>query len=137
MARPRSKNPTELELELLQIIWDETPRTVSEVREDLRERGRELAYTSVAKILGIMVDKGYLSREKIGREFSYSPLVSAEQTQSTMLSDLLNRVFSGSPSLLLNRLIAIENVNEEELQKLRSEINASQREKRRKKRCDK
>ena len=132
MARPPSKNPTEFELELLQIIWDQTQCTVSEVQEELQKRSRKLAYTSIAKILGIMVDKGYLSRKKTGREFTYSPLVSAEQTQSTMLSDLLGRVFGGSPSLLLNRLMAIEDVSEEEIQKLRSEINASQRRKRKK-----
>ncbi len=122
MARPPSRNPTELELELLQILWDHHPRVVAEIREQLCHRRGEVAYTSVAKILGIMVDKGYLSRTKTGREYAYSPLLSAEQAQSNMLEDLLSRVFGGSPSLLLNRLMSMQAVSDEELEQLRAEI---------------
>ena len=46
MARKKSKYPTELELEILKILWEAAPLAVREVRELMAERGRKLAHTS-------------------------------------------------------------------------------------------
>ncbi len=65
MVRPTSKHPTVLELEILKILWRAQPLTGRQLRDALAEF-RELAYTSVMTILGIMVDKGYVRRKKQG-----------------------------------------------------------------------
>ena len=57
MARPRSRFPTELELDILKTLWRSGPATVRQVREAL-EPQRSLAHTSVMTVMNIMVDKG-------------------------------------------------------------------------------
>ncbi len=57
MVRPTSKHPTELELEILKILWRAKPLTGRQVRDALAEF-RELAYTSVMTVMGTMEDKG-------------------------------------------------------------------------------
>ena len=63
MARPTSKHPTELELEILKVLWRASPLTGRQVRDAL-VGFRDLAYTSVMTIMGIMEDKGYVRRKK-------------------------------------------------------------------------
>ena len=58
MARPGSEHPTELELEILKVLWDESPLPVREVRARLEaQAGRTLAHSSVITMLNIMHHK--------------------------------------------------------------------------------
>lgn len=125
MARPKSRYPTEQELRLLEILWRKGAQNVGQVRTELAASGRDVSHTSVAKILGIMVSKGYLTRTRAGREFRYMAAATAEGTQTWMLSDLLKRVFEGSPTLLVNRLLAMEEVDENAIRQLREMIDAA------------
>ena len=69
MARQVSKHPTELELEILKVLWRNGPLTGRDVRDCLAIETRDLAYTSVMTVMGIMEDKGYLKRKKSGKTF--------------------------------------------------------------------
>jgi predicted transcriptional regulator len=75
MARPASEHPTELELAILKVLWQKSPQTVQDVRDELAEAGRELANSSVITMMNIMVRKQYLKREKAGRAFEFTPLI--------------------------------------------------------------
>jgi predicted transcriptional regulator len=70
-------------------------------------------------MLNIMVEKGYLAREKQGARFTYRPLVSAEDNSSRMVSDLVERVFDGSASALVLNLLQQSQLDPEELKTLR------------------
>ena len=75
MPRPGSEHPTELELEILKVLWDEAPLPVRDVRARLAEQaGRTLTHSSVITMLNIMVGKGYLKRHKEGKSFFFSPV---------------------------------------------------------------
>lgn len=117
MARPRYKNPTPAELEILQIIWEHGPCTVRDVMNFLE---RQRAYTSVMSLMNVMAEKGFLDQTPKGRAFIYSPKVSQEKTQSNMLSDLLKRAFDGSASNLVAHLL--EQSDSEELGEIRKTI---------------
>ena len=107
MARRKSKHPTALELEILKVLWDQSPRTVREVREAMSATGRELAHTSLITTLNVMFDKGYVKRTdaKEGRGYAFSPKVSRADVSQNMVGDLVERVFEGStPALLLSLL---------------------------------
>src|SRR5688500_2644184 len=95
MARPASPHPTELELEILKIIWRTGPATVRQVREALAP-GRKLAHTSVITIMNIMTDKGYLSRTIEGNTYAYQAKVKAHAIRRRMMSDVVRRLFDGS-----------------------------------------
>ena len=117
MARPRHKNPTPAELEVLQIIWEHGPCTVREVMNLLKPK-RPRAYTSVMSLMNVMAEKGLLNQEPKGRAFIYSAKVSRDKTQSSMLSDLLNRAFDGSANALVAHLLQQTEPNSEELDEM-------------------
>ena len=121
MARPRHKNPTPAELEVLQIIWEDGPCTVREVMNLLKPK-RPRAYTSVMSLMNVMADKGLLNQKPKGRAFIYSAKVSRDKTQSSMLSDLLNRAFDGSANALVAHLLQQTEPNSEELDEIHKTI---------------
>ena len=118
MSRPASKHPTELELEILKVLWERSPLSGREVKVALGP-ARKPAYTSVMTILSIMVDKGYCAREKSGAVFLYHPKVTREATRRRMLRDMADRVFDGSTAAILVNLIDSPDVKEDELRELR------------------
>lgn len=131
MARPTDSNPTGLELEILKILWQASPATVSEIRERLAEAGRNNAHTSVITMLNIMVDKGFLDKRKEGRWYQYWPVVDQQDITGKMLNDLVDRAFEGSARLMvLNLLESRDELDQEELLELRQLINKKVREQR-------
>jgi BlaI family penicillinase repressor len=129
MARPRHKNPTPAELEVLQIIWEHGPCTVREVMNLLKPK-RPRAYTSVMSLINVMAEKGLLNQEPKGRAFIYSAKVSRDKTQSSMLSDLVNRAFDGSANALVSHLLEQAEPNSEELDEIHKTITRFTRKKR-------
>ena len=121
MARPRHKNPTPAELEVLQLIWEHEPCTVREVMNLLKPK-RPRAYTSVMSLMNVMAEKGLLNQRPKGRAFIYSAKVSRDKTQSSMLSDLVNRAFDGSANALVAHLLQEAEPNGEELDEIHKTI---------------
>lgn len=119
MARPKTPHPTAAELEVLQILWDRGPSTVREVLEVLP---KERAYTSVMSLLNVMFEKKLVTREPEGRAFRYSAKHQPEHHEGKLLGDLLERVFSGSASALVARLLEQTQPSEEELAEIRKLI---------------
>lgn len=129
MARPGSDHPTALELEILKVLWRESPLPVRDVRARLKEHAkRPLAHSSVITILNIMVGKGYLARRKEGKSFLFSPKVSRESIRSSLVGDLLGRVFEGSASAMVLNLVETADLDSAELIELRKLINRKVRE---------
>ncbi len=129
MARPRHKNPTPAELEVLQILWEHGPCTVREVMNLLSPK-RHRSYTSVMSLMNIMAEKGQLNQKPKGRAFVYSAKISRNKTQSSMLKDLLNRAFDGSANALVAHLLQQAEPNNEELDEIRKTITDFTRKKR-------
>lgn len=129
MARPPSEHPTDLELEILKILWHDSPLPVRDVRERLKsEAGRTLAHSSVITVLNIMYDKGFLTRRKSGKAFLFAPKVKKQSVTSRMMGDMLNRVFDGSPVAMMLNLIDTAGLDAEELAELRRLINRKRKE---------
>jgi BlaI family transcriptional regulator, penicillinase repressor len=105
MARPAAKELTERELEVMHIIWNRGESTVADVRDALAAEGLDRAYTTVATLVRILADKGFLVQTNEERPFSYRPARSYEEVSRKLLGDLIDRVFRGSRELLLVRLM--------------------------------
>lgn len=114
MARPRAKELTERELEVMHVFWDSGERTVAEVRDALEAAGRPLAYTTVATLVRILTDKDFLLQTNDERPLRYKPIRSFEDVSGSLLGDLLQRVFSGSRQELLIRLFDHERLSRQE-----------------------
>ena len=123
MARPPSDYPTQLELELLKVLWDEAPLPVREVRTRLEEQAkRTLTHSSVITMLNIMVRKGYLRRRKQGKAFLFSPKVEKQNVSGGIVGDLVTRLFDGSTSAMLLNLLETADLDPDELAELRKLI---------------
>lgn len=123
MSRPESEYPTELELDILKILWNESPLPVREVRARLqREAGRPLAHSSVITMLNIMHRKGYLRRKKEGKAFLFAPRVEKDRVTGNMMRDLVSRVFDGSAKAMVLNLLDTAELNADELVELRKLI---------------
>ncbi|MCA9049334.1 MAG: BlaI/MecI/CopY family transcriptional regulator [Planctomycetaceae bacterium] len=123
MPRSESVYPTELELAILRILWDESPLLVRDVRARLEEQsGRRLAHSTVITMLNIMHRKGYLTRRKDGKSFLFRPKVRREEISEQMTGDLVSRLFDGSPSALVLNLLETADLNTTELNAIRQLI---------------
>ncbi len=122
MSRPPSKHPTELELEILKVLWRDGPRSGRAVRDALAVGFRDLAYTSVMTILGIMEEKEYVRRKKQDGGFIYSPRVREMPTKQKMLRDVVDRVYEGSTMTAMLNLLETTDVGADELKQLRELI---------------
>jgi predicted transcriptional regulator len=123
MARSESQHPTELELDILKILWEDSPLPVRAVRARLEtEAGRTLAHSTVITMLNIMHRKGFLRRRKQGKSFFFSPKVDKENVAGRMTTELLRRLFDGSLSAMMLNLLETADVDTEELTELRKLI---------------
>lgn len=114
-AMPR---PTEAELAILQVLWNDGPSTVRAVADALN-RERPTGYTTVLKLLQIMHEKGLVERDESQRSHVYRPARPAEQTQRAMLRDLMDRAFGGSARELVLQALAAKPSSPEELAEIR------------------
>ena len=123
MGRPATDYPTELELKILKILWQESPLPVREIRRALAEEGRDIAHTSVITTLNIMVDKRYLKRRQKKNAFWFVPRVSHREVSEGMLGDVVDRVFDGSAKAVMLSLLQTTDIDPDEIKELRKLIN--------------
>jgi predicted transcriptional regulator len=126
-----AENPTELELLILKVLWEQSPQTARQIREALARRGRELAHTSVITMLQRMVDKGQLDQldPEVGKAFRFVPLLSEADVSGRMLGDLIDRVFDGSAEAVMLSLFDVSDLDDDSLNRLRRAFNQKMREK--------
>jgi predicted transcriptional regulator len=118
----RLPHPTEAELEILQVLWKHGACTVRDVHEILHQHDGT-GYTTALKQLQIMHDKGLVERDESQRAHVYRAAVSKERTQKKFLSDMLQRVFDGSPSRLVLQALGDHKASREELREIRALLN--------------
>ncbi len=126
MARPRAKELTERELEVMHVFWNRGESTIADAREELAEVGRDLAYTTVATLVRILTEKAFLNQTNQERPFTYAPVRSYEDVSGNMLGDLVQRVFGGSREQLLLRLLEKRKLTKQERAVLESILREEQ-----------
>jgi BlaI family penicillinase repressor len=114
MARPPAKELTERELEVMHVFWNREASTIGEVRDALALAGLDRAYTTVATLVRILADKGFLDQTNEARPFSYRPSRSYQDVSKRLLGDLIDRVFHGSREQLLVRLLEHKSLTQAE-----------------------
>jgi BlaI family transcriptional regulator, penicillinase repressor len=122
MARPAAEQPTELELQILKILWVKSPQLVRDIRTELANLGRDIAHTSVITTLNTMVRKRIIVRKKEGNAFLFSPRMTRAQVSRSVLGDIVNRVFDGSAKAVLLGVFEQNDLDPGELKELRKLI---------------
>jgi predicted transcriptional regulator len=105
MPRPKAKELTERELEIMHVFWRDGELAAADVRDRLAAEGRDLAYTTVATLVRILLEKGFVEQTNNLRPFRYKPVRSFEEVSRSLVRDLVNRVFGGSREQLLVHLV--------------------------------
>ncbi|MFO0816736.1 MAG: BlaI/MecI/CopY family transcriptional regulator [Pirellulales bacterium] len=118
MARAASPQPTDVELRILNVLWERGACTVREVHDALGD-DRETQYATTVKMLLVMLDKGLVKRDEEARPLVYRAAVSREKTQKRMLSDLLDRLYAGSAKTLMMHAVAAKKATPDELAEVR------------------
>lgn len=108
MGRPANKELTERELEVMHVFWTRGEITASDAREELAKGGVDRAYVTVANLVRILVDKGFLAPTNQQRPFRYRPVRTFDDVSQSLVGDLVNRVFHGSRKQLMVNLFSGE-----------------------------
>ncbi|MEM1091732.1 MAG: BlaI/MecI/CopY family transcriptional regulator [Pseudomonadota bacterium] len=120
MKKSGIPRPTEAELSILSILWQRGPSTVRDVHEILNKK-ENTGYTTALKLLQVMHTKGLVARDDSQRAHVYKPAMSKDYTQTQFVTDLVQRVFDGSPSeLVLHALGNSRRATADELAQIRA-----------------
>ena len=95
-------------------FWRHGELTAADVRNHLATGGRNLAYTTVATLVRILVDKGYLRQTNQQRPFTYRPARTFNEVSQRIVGDLVSRVFHGSRTALLLQLMEDDELSDAE-----------------------
>jgi predicted transcriptional regulator len=113
--------PTERELEILKILWRRNEATVREVYEEMRQESvpsAPIAQNTVQAFLRTMEEKGFVTHRPEGRTFIYKPVPQHDETQRSLLSGMLQRVFDGAVDQLVQSALSLRPPTAEEIAKL-------------------
>ena len=123
MAKSRRDKPktqlTEVELELMTILWRLGVGTVRDVMAQLPAE-RQLAYTSVSTMLRILEQKEILTSRKTGVSHVYVPTLSRAEYEASAVERLVSSVFDDVPEALVARLIEVKGMTPEALTRLKT-----------------
>jgi predicted transcriptional regulator len=123
-AKEKTKQTlTPLELEIMQVLWENGASTVTEVIPKLKA---ELAYTTVQTMLMVLLRKGKVKRTQEGRAFRYRPVVSRERASGSAVEDLVRRMFGGSAEALLMAMVDTRQISAKELERLARKVAAAE-----------
>jgi len=118
MKKLKYPKPTEAELGILRVLWRRGPSTVREIWEQINPE-QKTGYTTILKIMQIMLEKGLLERDEAQRSHVYQARLTEEQTQRQVVGHLLERVFSGSAPKLVMQALAVKKATPDELAQIR------------------
>ena len=121
MARKTSPALTDAEARVMAVLWQLRTATVGDVVAALAPE-RAVSYSTVQTILRILEDKAYVEHDKVARAFMYRPVVDERQARRRALRHLATRLFNGSPSLLVMNVLSDDEMDPDELQRLKKLI---------------
>lgn len=110
-----------MELQIMDVVWKLGKATVHDVK-DVLGRGRKPAYSTILTMMRNLEAKGYLAHDVCDRTYVYRPIISQQKVRHSIVADLLDRVFDGSPQQLLTALIEQDRISDTELREIRKLI---------------
>ena len=113
-----STQPTEVELQILNVLWEQGASTVRQVHDALQLE-KETNYATTVKMLVVMFEKGLVTRDQSVRPQLYKPAVTRKSTQKRVLKNVVEKMFAGSSSSLVLQALSTGKTNEDELAQIR------------------
>lgn len=120
MARSASTQPTDVELQILRILWSSGGATARDVHNRLAEvEERDTTYSTTVKMLSVMLDKGLVKRDESVSPQVYQAATSQKVTQRKMLGNLIDKVYDGSALSLVLHALGSRKASPQELAEVR------------------
>ena len=108
---------SDLQLDILKVLWAKKQATTTEVHQAMAST-RDLAYTTVATLLKRLEEKDVIQHKQQGRQYVYFAMVAEDEVRSSMVSNLLDRLFLGDPAALVSHLLGDENIEQSDLRRI-------------------
>lgn len=102
----------------MKVVWSRGAVTVRDVYEELLAH-RQIAYTTVMTMMGVLESKGHLKKREGGKAYVYQPVRPKEEVIGGMVTDFVSRVFNGSAKPLLLHLVRNKQVSPAEIEEIR------------------
>ncbi len=118
MPRPPSSQLTEVELQILRILWNKGASTARQIHNYLTE-DRNTNYSTTVKMLSVMLRKALVKRDETVHPHLYQPAATQARTQQKMLKDLIQKVYNGSAGSLMLQALSSQKASPEELAEIR------------------
>ena len=110
--------PTEVELQILKILWSLGPSPVREIHARLSaEKGTN--YSTTVKMLSVMLEKGLVKRDENASPHIYRPGVSRDVAGKRLVRDLVEKVYDGAAMSLVLHALKSAKASPEELAEVR------------------
>ncbi len=122
MTLLKLNKPTEGELEILQVLWNNNKASVRTVHETLL-KVKDCGYTTTLKLMQIMFEKGLVSRDDSNKIHIYTANVTREKTQKQFLNKMIDSLFAGSSTNLVLQALGNHTASNEELEKIQVLLN--------------
>jgi predicted transcriptional regulator len=120
---------TELQVDIMRVLWERGSGTVADVHRALQGRG--LAQATVSTLLRRLEKKGVIAHDKVGREYSYRPLLSIEEARHALVTAMADRMLPDTVPALIHALWKRRKISPAELAEVKALIEAKERELRR------
>jgi predicted transcriptional regulator len=108
----------ELEVEIMNAVWDLGKASVQDVFEALYPQ-RKLAYTTIMTVMSRLAAKGVLEQDRSGIAYLYAPLVTREEVATNVMAEVVDRILAGRLSPVLESYLARGTADAEEIARLR------------------
>jgi len=124
-----TRRPSGLEMQVLGVLWERGPSTVREVLAALTD-GKTRAYTTVLTVMQGMEKKQLVSHTHSGLAHVFHPQITRDEVVRPYMKTLLQNMFGGDPSQVVQALIDSSEFDDEQLREIRKVLNAAARQKR-------
>ena len=119
---PPLTEPTNAELEILQVLWENGPSTVRFVNDYLNASKRLVNYSSTLKQMQVMVEKGLLTRDESSMKHVYIPVHEEEKMKNHYVQKFVDAFYKGSPGKLILQLLGTRQASKEDIENIREQL---------------
>ncbi|MBL7809069.1 MAG: BlaI/MecI/CopY family transcriptional regulator [Saprospiraceae bacterium] len=114
-----SFQPSEAELEILQVLWAIEPASVRSIHERILESGKDVGYTTVLKQIQRLTEKGALDKEVVDGVHLYRSLVNEKDVKQELAGKVMRTAFGGSALQMMMHALGQEKPDTAELEELK------------------
>ncbi len=119
IVEQKMNKPTESELEILSLLWELKEASVRQIHERLSQT-KDTGYTTTLKTMQIMYTKGMVTRDEENRSHIYRPATNQQETQKSLLKNLMSTAFGGSSKKLVMQALGQDNPSKDEINEIRA-----------------